>query len=127
MGYDIELVQMDAPPGTVFPVSGADANALVEKRKRFSDLGAIRASLLALQGCRSGPGQCVDFHGAGLNYARLFVRDDCIFVENSCGARELIKIYRHLAEILPNLLILDMQSRNLHNAESFEQWWSRPL
>lgn len=127
MGYDVEFVQIAAPANTKFPVTGPDSNALLKKRSRLVDPQGLRTALLKLQGCRGGPGPAIDYNGAGLNYARLLIHEDRIFVENSCGARDLLKIYRHLLGVCPDLLILDLQSRQLHDADSLEQWWSRPL
>jgi hypothetical protein len=127
MGYDVDFVQLDVPPGTALPVEGASAKKLLKGRRPLTDTVAARAALLKVQGSKPGPNDAVDYVGAGLNYARLFIRPDAIHVENNCGVRELLKIYDTLKAALPGLLILDLQSGIVHDGASLQQWWARPL
>src|SRR5688572_6806433 len=120
-------MQIPVPADTSFPIDEARAQTLLKNRQKFNDLKAVRELLLKIEGCRWGPEESVDFLGRGLSYARLFVKDDMIHIENNCGAKELLKIYGELVKTFPDLLIFDLQSKQLHNAASFEQWWSRPL
>jgi len=127
VGYDVQFVQIPATVKVSFPVDADRAKVLLEKAQGLEDPDAVRSALLELEGCRPGPGDAVDYLGPGLNYARLFVRNDVVHVENNCSARELLKIYGKVVALQPALLILDLQSRQLHNAESYREWWSRPL
>lgn len=127
MGYDLELVQVPVPAGASLPLEPAVADKLRAKAKPIGDADAIRAALLAVKGCRPGPEGAIDFLGAGLSYARFSFTKTAIHVENNCGPRDLLAIYEVLREICPQLLIRDLQSGQLHDAESFRQWWSRPL
>ena len=72
-------------------------------------------------------GDAIDFLGRGIRYARFLVHPDAIHVENNCNARDLLMIYDHLLKHYPKLLILDLQSKDVHNGASFLQWWSKPL
>ena len=127
MGYDVDFVQLSAPTGTVFPVEPKTAAKLLKKATPFGDPAAVRDILLTIEGTRPGPKDAVDYLGRGLSYARLTARRDTIHVENNCSAGELIKVHGQLAKLLPGLLILDLQSRQLHDAESFAAWWAKPL
>lgn len=127
MSYDVQFIQVSAPKGTSFPVESKKAGQLVEKAKPFEQPDAIRKLLLEIEGTKPGPADAVDFMGRGLNYARLFVKDKAVHIENSCGAPELLKLYNKLLGAFPDLLILDLQNNQLHNADSFTEWWSRPL
>ena len=127
MGYDVQFVQVEVPPRTSFPVEGKKAAKLLSGAVAFADLDAVRAALLEIEGCRPGPGGAVDYLGRGLSHARFFPKPKALQVENDCSAGELLKIFNHLAERYPTLLILDLQSRQLHSADSFAEWWARPL
>ena len=127
MGYDVHFIQVPTPPGICFPVAADKTDKLLAGAVPFQDLGSLRASLLKIDGCRRGSGDAIDYLGKGLSYARLVVRKDAIHVENNCSAGELIKIYKHLVEAYPPLVILDLQSRQVHDADSLMAWWSRPL
>ncbi|GMU22377.1 MAG: hypothetical protein AMXMBFR13_24630 [Phycisphaerae bacterium] len=127
MGYDVEFIQVPDAAGAKLPASGKDADALIKKASPLKDAAGIRTHLLTLEGSRPGPGESIDYMGKGLNYARLEVEAKAVEVENNCGAAELLKIYRHLLTGLPGLLIHDLQSGQVHDADSFAAWWSRPL
>ncbi|MDM8008968.1 MAG: hypothetical protein QUV05_22745 [Phycisphaerae bacterium] len=127
MGYDIEFIQLTVPAGTRFPVEPESAARLLKKAVAFTDLEAVRASLLKLDGCRPGPKNAVDYLGRGLSYARVFPRQAAIHIENNCSAGDLLKILAHLQKDFPALLIFDMQNKQLHTAESYKAWWARPL
>ncbi|HPD30094.1 MAG TPA: hypothetical protein PLL20_08880 [Phycisphaerae bacterium] len=127
MGYDVEFVQLTMPAGTKFPVEPESAARLVKKAAPFADVQVVRAALLKLEGCRPGPKDAVDYLGRGMSYARIFPRHAAIYVENNCNAADLIRILVHLQKDFPSLLILDMQSKQLHTAESYKAWWGKPL
>lgn len=127
MSYDVQLIQVPVPPKTSFPLDESGAKKLMKDRLKFDEPTVVRELLLKMDGCREGPDKSVDFVGRALSYARFVVKKDLIHVENNCGPKELLKIYGELLKQFPKLLILDLQSHQLHNAASFEQWWSRPL
>ncbi len=127
MGYDVEFIQLTVPAGTTFPIEAGRAAKLLKKAAAFPDPDSVKASLLRLEGCRPGPKGTVDYLGKGLSYARIFARKDVVHVENNCSAADLLKILGYLQKDYPTLLILDMQSRQLHTAESYKAWWTRPL
>jgi hypothetical protein len=127
VGYDVHFVQVAVPKDTVFPVEPKSAGRLVKKADPFADLKAVQNVLLKIEGARPGPKGAVDYLGRGLSYARLTVQKDAIHVENNCSAGDLLKIFGQLLEEYPSLLILDLQSRQLHNADSYKSWWSKPL
>lgn len=127
MGYDVEFLQIPVPPGLGFPVAAETAISLRSNAVPFDDIEALRAELHGIEGCRPGPGKSVNFLGRGLNYARLTVRKNHIHVENDASVPELLKIYRQLSEKYPTLVILDLQSQQLHDADSFSRWWAKPL
>jgi hypothetical protein len=127
VGYDVEFIQVQLPPGMTFPVAGAQAEAAVKQVSPIADPVAVRDAVLNVRGCRPGPGEAIDFVGRGLSYARLLIQKDRIHVENNCSPSELIKIYEQIIELMPGLVILDLQSRQLHNAASFAAWWAKPL
>lgn len=127
MGYDVDLIRAQVPTGTRFPVPADRSRDLIDRAEPLDDPAAVRSALLAVPGARPGPGDTVDYLGRGLSYARFEVRPDRIHVENNCGARDLLAVYDALRKLLPDLLILDLQSGDLHDRESFSAWWSRPL
>ena len=127
MGYDVEFVQVTVTPEAAFPIAPALASGLLANAEAFEARKAVRTALLELDGAKEGPDDTVDYLGKGLNYARLCVRKKAIHVDNSLNASELLKIYRKLLERYPSLLILDLQSGQLHSAASYADWWSRPL
>lgn len=127
MGYDVEFIQVPPAPGLTFPVEAGQAPDLLGRALPITDPAAVRETLLSVQGCRPGPGDSIDFVGRGLSYARFFIQADRIHVENNCSANELLKVHDRLSQLLPGLLIYDLQSRQLHNAESFAAWWAKPL
>jgi hypothetical protein len=127
VGYDVEFIQVPLPPDLEPPIPAQTARSLVENAIPFEDPQAVQNELLKLEGCKAGAENTVDFLGRGLNYARLIVRDKTVHVENNCGAPELLKLYNQLAEKYPSLLIYDLQNKQLHNADSFKQWWQKPL
>lgn len=127
MGYDVDFVHIPVSSKVSFPVEAEAAKDLRIQAVVFDAPEAVRILLLKIEGCRAGEGGAVDYVGRGLSYARLSAGKDAIHVENNAGARDLLKIYGRLAEAYPALLILDLQSGRLHNAASFEEWWSKPL
>ena len=126
MGYDLEFIQAAPAGGAKFPVQGEDAKALRKKADAF-DAAQTRGALLGLPGSKEGPAKAVDFVGKGLNYARFEIKAKAIHVDNNCGAAELLRVYGQLKVTFPSLLIVDLQSGDVHDAASFQQWWSRPL
>ncbi len=127
MSYDVQFIRVPVPAKTTFPVEADRAKGLLKKAQPIGDPKAVRTGLLALEGCRAGSDKAVDFMGKGLSYARLFVKAEGVHVENNCGPRDLLKMYREIRDMCPDLLILDLQSGQLHDADSFQKWWSRPL
>ena len=127
MGYDVEFVQIRLSSKVVFPVDAAEGKKLRARAASFNDPNAVRKALLEIPGCRPGPGEAIDYVGRGLNCARLSIRQDAIHVENNCNARELLKLHEVLTRSYPDLLLVDLQSQQLHSAASFAEWWSRPL
>ncbi|NLX12221.1 MAG: hypothetical protein GXY44_01015 [Phycisphaerales bacterium] len=127
MGYDVEFLQIPVPPGLSFPVVAETAQSLRHNAISFDDVECLRTELHNIKGCRPGPDQTVDFFGRGLNYARLTISRNRIHVENNASVPELLKIYRQLTEKYPTLVILDLQSHQLHDADSFSKWWAKPL
>jgi hypothetical protein len=127
MGYDVQFIQVPVPSDITFPINAGDIEELLSNPISFESPKNTRTKLLELQGTRPGPEEAVDYVGSGMNYARLFIKNEAIHVENNCGAKELLKIYYHLLKVYPTLLIYDIQSRQLHSAISYEEWWSRPL
>lgn len=127
MGYDVEFVQLAVPPETVFPVEPAQAARLVRKAGAFTDTEAVKALLLKLEGCKPGPKGAVDYMGKGLSYARITAGKNAIHVENNCSAGDLLRILAHLQRSYPTLLIVDLQSKQLHTAASYKAWWAKPL
>ncbi|MHC4444218.1 MAG: hypothetical protein ACYTF1_24910 [Planctomycetota bacterium] len=127
MGYDVQFIQIPVPVDISFPVNADHMEELMSSPIVFDSLNKTKKKLLELKGTRPGPDETVDYIGNGMNYARLFVKKEIIHVENNCGAKELLNIYHHLLKVYPALLIYDLQSKQLHNAISYEEWWSRPL
>lgn len=127
MGYDVEFVQVTVGPETAFPIAPVRVTDLLQEAVPFQSQEAVCATLLKLDGTKAGPDDTIDYMGKGLNYASLSVRKKAIHVDNSLNASELLKIYGQLVECYPSLLILDLQSGQLHNATSYAEWWSRPL
>ncbi len=127
MGYDVQLIQVPAAAKASFPVEPGDAGKLRAGAVPFDDPKAVRNTLLGIEGCKPGPKDAIDYLGHGLSYARIVPRKEAIHVENNCSARELLKIYDCLVKLYPALLILDLQSKQLHNAASLSEWWSKPL
>ena len=127
MGYNVEFIQVPQQPGASFPVGSARAEALVRLATPIADPVAVRDAVLNVKGCKPGPGEAIDFVGRGLSYARFYILKDRIRVENNCSPGELIKVHGQLADLLPGLLIFDLQSRQLHDAASFAAWWAKPL
>ncbi|HOA73797.1 MAG TPA: hypothetical protein PL151_08580 [Phycisphaerae bacterium] len=127
MGYDIELIPMKLPPETKFPVEPAAAKQLIARSAGGIDPATARAALLKVPGCKPGPDDTIDYLGSGLSYARMRVEPKVIHVENNCGAKDLLKIQAGLAEALGPVFIHDLQSGQLHDPDSFAQWWAKPL
>jgi hypothetical protein len=127
LGYDVEFVRLPSTAGLKFPVDATQTEKLLKEPAGIGEPSEIRALLLSLPGAKPGPEDTIDYIGAGLNYARLAVKPDRIHIENNCGPKELLKIHEHLSAKLQNLLIHDLQSGQLHTAESLKEWWSKPL
>lgn len=127
MGYDVELVQVPSPAGTRFPVPSDAAKRLLSKAVPFGDAAAVTRTLCGLEGAKPGLRGSVDYLGKGLSYARFTVGRDRVHVENNLNCAELLKVYGSLREIVPDLVILDLQSGQLHDAASFQEWWAKPL
>ena len=127
MGYDVEFIQLTVPPETAFPVEPKQAAKLAKKATPFADPEAVKAALLKMEGCRPGPKGTIDYLGKGLSYARLSPKKEAIHVENNCSAADLLKILAQLQKLYPSLLIVDLQSRQLHTADSYKAWWAKPL
>jgi hypothetical protein len=127
LGYNVEFIQIPPQPGVTFPIGAGQSETLVRQAMPLADSAAVREALLDMEGCKPALDDGIDFVGRGLSYARFFVRRDRIHVENNCSAGELIKVHTRLAELLPGLLIFDLQSRKLHDAASFAAWWAKPL
>jgi hypothetical protein len=127
LGYNVEFIQIAPQNGMTFPVGPAQSEALVRQAVPIANPAAVREVLLNVKGCKPGLDDGIDFVGQGLSYARFFILEDRIHVENNCSAKELIKVHGQLAELLPGLLILDLQNRQLHDAPSFAAWWAKPL
>lgn len=127
MGYDVEFIQVPTPKGTKFPVDEVRAADFIANALTFDDPGYVRELLLDYDDTRPGPEDSIDYLGSGMSYARIFVRAKAIFVENNCSARELLGIYESLAGTFPSLLIYDLQSKQLHDSDSYMAWWNKPL
>lgn len=127
MGYDIEFIALDPSATVKPPVDPGSAASLVTKSARKLDAAVVRETLLAVAGCKPGPDDSVDYLGAGLSYARLRLEPKAVHVENNCGAKDILKIQAALAAKIGPVFILDLQSGQLHDAESFSQWWAKPL
>ena len=127
MGYDLELVQVPTPKGLKFPVDKATADTLIGNAQPFGRDPDLHGLLMNLDGTKEGPDGTVDYLGGGLSYARFTLKKKAIHVDNNASPKALLSMYETLRETYPSLLILDLQSGQLHNAESFLAWWSRPL
>jgi len=127
VGYDVELIQIAVEPEQSFPISADEVRSRELRCEPFASIEQVRATLLQLQGTRSGPDGTVDYLGQGLNHARFRIQPDAIHVDNNLNAAELLKIYTHLVQTYPRLLIHDLQSGQIHNAASYADWWTRPL
>ncbi len=127
MGYNVEFIQVPLPPDLEPPIQAQTARSLMENALPFEDPHAVQKVLLNMEGCKPGPENSIDFLGRGLNYARLTIHEKTVHVENNCGAPELLKLFNHVADKYPSLMIYDLQNKQLHNANSFTQWWQKPL
>lgn len=127
MGYDIELISLKLPAGAKPPFEPATAASMVSKSAISLDAAAVHDALLAVPGCKPGPDNSVDYLGSGLSYARMRIKPKAIHIENNCGAKDILKIHVGLQARIGPVFILDLQSGQLHDAESFAQWWAKPL
>ncbi len=127
MGYDVQFIQLTVPPETTFPVEPKQAARMIKKAAPFANPEQVKAALLKMEGCRPGPEGTVDYLGKGLSYARLSPRKECIHVENNCSAADLLRIHAQLQKSYRTLLIVDLQSRQLHSTQSYKAWWAKPL
>jgi hypothetical protein len=127
VGYDIELISLELPAGTKLPVQAEAAARMVAKSAAALDAAAVREALLAIAGCKPGPDDSIDYLGSGLSYARLRIKAKAVHVENNCGAKDIARIQAGLAKAVGPVFIRDLQSGELHDADSFAQWWAKPL
>ncbi|UCD29659.1 MAG: hypothetical protein JSV03_04035 [Planctomycetota bacterium] len=127
MGYDVQFIQMTVPSDISFPINADNAEEFLSNPVPFDNPETVGKKLLEIEGARPGPEKTIDYLGKGMSYARLFIETETIHVENNCGAGDLLKIYNHLLKTYPALLIFDLQSKQLHNASSYEEWWTSPL
>jgi hypothetical protein len=127
VGYDVELVQVESPAGTRFPTSVESAKILLKKTTPLKDPATITQILSSLKGAKPGRGGTIDYVGKGLSYARFTVGKDRVHVDNNLNCAELLKVYDTLQAAAPNLLILDLQSGQLHDSTSYREWWAKPL
>jgi hypothetical protein len=127
MGYDIEFIVLKLPAGTRFPVDAAQAATLIAQAAQPLDATAVRTHLLTVPGCKAGLQDSVDYLGSGMSYARMTMKAKAIHVENNCGPKDVLKLQAALSKALGPVYILDLQSRQLHDADSFAQWWAKPL
>lgn len=127
MGYDIELISLKLPADASLPVEPGMSATLVSKSAQALDATAVREALLAIPGCKPGPDDSIDYLGAGLSYARLRIKPKAVHVENNCGPKDVLKLHAGLQQRIGPVLILDLQSGQLHDPDSFAQWWAKPL
>lgn len=127
MGYDVELIAMKTRPQTGFPLDQAAAERQIAAAALQLDAEQIKQILLAIPGAKPGPDDSIDYLGAGLGYARLFIKPAAVHVENNCSPKDLLKMQAALQDKLGHVFIYDLQSRQLHDVESFTKWWSQPL
>ena len=127
MGYDVEFIQVPMPKGMAFPVKPETAKTLLAGALALEDRTAVRELMLKLSGMREGEKQSIDFLGKGMSYAKFRIGAKSIHVENNCSVKELLAIYAHVRERFPSLAIHDLQSGQLHDADSFLAWWAKPL
>ncbi len=127
MGYDVDFIRVPHQGGKRLPIEAGAAQTLVRGALPIDQPDLVRTTLLRLPGAKLGPDEAIDYLGQGLSYAKLFVRKKAIHVDNNLNSKELLKIYSHLLDTLPDLLILDLQNGRLHDAASYAEWWSRPL
>jgi hypothetical protein len=126
VGYDIEFIVLKLPTETKFAVDAKQAKGLIAQAQPL-DAAAVRAVLLAISGCKPGPQDSIDYLGSGLSYARLTIEPKAIHVENNCGAKDLLKLQAAIAKALGPVYIRDLQSGQLHDADSYAEWWNKPL
>lgn len=127
MSYDVEFISIDLPDKMSFPIEADKAQKLVTKTTPLPPHEKVADRLMRLEGCKPGPGDSIDFMGKVLNYARLTIKGDRIHLENNCNPTELLKLYEAVREVCPHVVIRDLQTRQLHDPESWKAWWSRPL
>jgi hypothetical protein len=127
VGYDIEFVQVAVEKGTSFPVAADAAGKLLKKTVPFKEPAAVTQFLAGLEGAKPGPAGAIDYLAKGLSYARFTVQTDRVHVENNLNCPELLRVYEKLRARYPAMLILDVQSGQLHDAASYKEWWSKPL
>lgn len=127
VGYDIEFVLLKLTQETRFAVDAAQAAGLIAQAAQPFDAAVVRNALLAVPGCKPGPQDSIDYLGSGMSYARLTVKPKSVHVENNCGLKDVIKLQSALTQALGAVFIHDLQSGQLHDADSFTQWWAKPL
>lgn len=127
MGYDVAFVQIDVPEGTTFPVTGSEASDLVARAEPIADIDAVKEALCQQEGCKPGPDDTIDFLGKRLGYARLRFREKDVYIENNCNAKDLLSLHEVFQPFVSGLYILDLQTGQLHDPESYRSWWARPL
>jgi hypothetical protein len=127
VGYDVEFVQVAMEKGTSFPIAAEAAGKLLKKAVPFKDPAAVTQFLSGLEGAKPGPAGAIDYLAKGLNYARFTVQADRVHVENNLNCSELLRVYENLRAKYSALLVLDVQSGQLHDVASYKAWWSKPL
>ncbi len=127
MSYDVEFISIKLPAKTTFPVEAEQARKLIEKTEPLPEAKKVNACLLKVKGCKPGPDDSIDFMGNVLNFARLCVKEDRVFLENNCNPGELLKLYEAVREACPHIVIRDLQTEQLHDPDSWKAWWTRPL
>jgi len=127
VGYNVDLIQIPPQIAADYPAEGEFAEELISKAIPFDDVETVRRILLTINGTKSSTDGGIDYLGRGLSYARIYVNVNAVHIDNNLSCEELIKIYHRLLEKYRSLAILDLQSRQLHDADSFRAWWSRPL
>jgi len=127
VGYDVDFIRVAGAATSRFPVDAASTEPLLADAMPFDDPDVVREQLLAIDGMKPALDGALDYLGRGLSYARLIVTADAVRVDNNLNATELLRIYNTLRRAYPDLVIRDRQSGQLHDADSFADWWSRPL
>lgn len=127
MSYDIEFVQVALDKGVSCPIDAASARKLLKKVAPFADVASIKTLISGLEGAKPGPAGTINYVAKGLSFARFTVLKDRVHVDNNLNCAETLRVYELLKADHPTLLILDLQSGQIHDATSYKEWWSKPL